>query len=595
MTRPVLPTPADISQANLWGSMLIGWLKDNVSSAVVVTGYDATGDGETDDYAAIQACIDDNLGKTIYFPAGTYKISQTLVVAGDNTHLVGVGIASCIQTATDITAIQLGDATHSAWGSYIEKLWIKNGAAAEATSTTCGIKCYNDAYKSVIRDCLIGYLDGATGWFGHGVDFGGTGSFGSAIEDCLIRYNIVGIYKADNGARIVGNWLQGGYHGIVLGMLDANNMPDLTDTSTTEGVPGYGIVIEGNVIEDLTHPSGMAYGIFVKHTGDFPRIRANYFESIGREHDGQEDGVAVQVSYNDGAGHYLVKGGCISDCIFSDIGQAVKINGAWWGGQLSGNSGYYLNAGTYLIDASDHYASATSRLTIGEQYGFTGEVENPTTRIAVWIPNRATAYVSQTAKTADYTVTIADSGSLLTNGGATGAVICTLPAANTAGLCRWRFRKESDYPFYVTPYSGTGFQGLAVNEALELQHVGDEVVIESHQTTGTSYVVLSYSSRLVWRQHGESSHSYASGTTAWTMTITEASARLITVTSAGGAADAVIPLAMRGSGHSFIVYNNSGQAITFKVSGQTGSAVANGKRALFVIDSTDCREIYEQP
>jgi len=89
------------------------------------------------------------------------------------------------------------------------------------------------------------------------------------------------------------------------------------------------------------------------------------------------------------------------------------------------------------------------------------------------------------------------------------------------------------------------------------------------------------------------SHDYSAGTTAWTMTELEAAANFFTVTNAGGAADAVFPRAVPGK--RFVVYNNSGAAITFKVTGQTGSAVATGKYATFIMNATDCVEIYEQP
>ncbi|HRK29912.1 MAG TPA: glycosyl hydrolase family 28-related protein [Tepidisphaeraceae bacterium] len=63
--------------------------------------YGATGDGVTDDTAAIQAALDAvvtpifELGynhNVIYFPPGTYRITDTLVLThGDGVRLVGVG------------------------------------------------------------------------------------------------------------------------------------------------------------------------------------------------------------------------------------------------------------------------------------------------------------------------------------------------------------------------------------------------------------------------------------------------------------------------------------------------------------------------
>jgi len=90
-----------------------------------------------------------------------------------------------------------------------------------------------------------------------------------------------------------------------------------------------------------------------------------------------------------------------------------------------------------------------------------------------------------------------------------------------------------------------------------------------------------------------SSHSYGSGTTAWSMTKAEAAGTLFTVTLASGPADAVFPAAV--AGKMYTVYNNSGQTITFKVSGHTGHSVATAKYAIGVMNTTDCVELYEQP
>lgn len=89
------------------------------------------------------------------------------------------------------------------------------------------------------------------------------------------------------------------------------------------------------------------------------------------------------------------------------------------------------------------------------------------------------------------------------------------------------------------------------------------------------------------------SHSYGGAAVAWAMTTAEAAGTLFTVTNAGGAADAVFPVVVPGK--MFTVTNASGQAITFKVSGQTGAASATGKYSSWVMNGTDCVKIYEQP
>lgn len=64
---------------------------------VSVKDFGAVGDGVTDDTAAIQRAINEHRGK-IYFPAGTYKISATLILKNE-TILIGEGAGAYFQGA----------------------------------------------------------------------------------------------------------------------------------------------------------------------------------------------------------------------------------------------------------------------------------------------------------------------------------------------------------------------------------------------------------------------------------------------------------------------------------------------------------------
>jgi hypothetical protein len=83
---------------------------------------------------------------------------------------------------------------------------------------------------------------------------------------------------------------------------------------------------------------------------------------------------------------------------------------------------------------------------------------------------------------------------------------------------------------------------------------------------------------------GVASHSYASGTTAWTLSATELKATRIIVTLAGGAVDAI---ATPTAGKMYIILNTSGQALTFKATGQSGVTIANTKSAIVIGNGTD--------
>ena len=57
------------------------------SNIVNVKDYGATGDGSTDDRAAIQSAI--NAARVVFFPAGSYKVGAALTVWHSNSALIG--------------------------------------------------------------------------------------------------------------------------------------------------------------------------------------------------------------------------------------------------------------------------------------------------------------------------------------------------------------------------------------------------------------------------------------------------------------------------------------------------------------------------
>ncbi len=65
----------------------------HLAGMVDVKSYGAKGDGSTDDTSAIQAALDQRSGtnQTYYFPPGNYKITASLKLRRENTHLVGAG------------------------------------------------------------------------------------------------------------------------------------------------------------------------------------------------------------------------------------------------------------------------------------------------------------------------------------------------------------------------------------------------------------------------------------------------------------------------------------------------------------------------
>lgn len=120
---------------------------------VSVKDFGATGDGVTDDSAAIQAAIDyidGQAGGTVYFPRGSYLANTDLTVNGDHIRLLGehVGASSIFSTDNDGKMITVTGNRNS-----IENLLIyRNEFSSAATSVVVE---FANAVQCKIDNCWI--------------------------------------------------------------------------------------------------------------------------------------------------------------------------------------------------------------------------------------------------------------------------------------------------------------------------------------------------------------------------------------------------------------------------------------------------------
>ena len=103
-------TSALTTLAGSGGSALVGFIQAGTGAVATtvqarlrqslsVKDFGATGDGTTDDTTAIQNTLNAGSGRAVYFPAGTYRVSATLVVKTKTT-LMGDGINKSILKLT---------------------------------------------------------------------------------------------------------------------------------------------------------------------------------------------------------------------------------------------------------------------------------------------------------------------------------------------------------------------------------------------------------------------------------------------------------------------------------------------------------------
>ena len=98
------------------GSSTLGVTVDTLRGAVSVTDYGATGDGVTDDAAAIQSAIDAlSSGGTLLFPQGQYRIGAKLTV-DKPLHMIGSGYGT---DSTSTNGGNVGSTTLTASASIV--------------------------------------------------------------------------------------------------------------------------------------------------------------------------------------------------------------------------------------------------------------------------------------------------------------------------------------------------------------------------------------------------------------------------------------------------------------------------------------------
>jgi hypothetical protein len=80
------------------------------------------------------------------------------------------------------------------------------------------------------------------------------------------------------------------------------------------------------------------------------------------------------------------------------------------------------------------------------------------------------------------------------------------------------------------------------------------------------------------------SHNYSAGVVDWTLSASELKTQLLLPTNSSGAVNIIAPT---GGNRDYVVYNNTGYALTIKKSGGVGVTIANTKTAGVIYNGSD--------
>lgn len=219
-------------------------LQDKAREVVSVKDFGATGDGVTDDTAAVQKAVD--ASNNVYFPPGTYCISETIIkIIGSfgGVILHGAGVSSKLkwigQSVTG-AVVQLKGVGGSGFyqKSAIRDLWIEGDASPLGDAYLCGVQGIwlgdpGTAPVGGVCNCSIENVRITYTNIGINIH---SESDEVTISDCHIRvFNNYGIFTTgSSGIRIINNHIQDPIAQTTIGVMVFS---------------GTAITINGNVIQ----------------------------------------------------------------------------------------------------------------------------------------------------------------------------------------------------------------------------------------------------------------------------------------------------------------------------------------------------------
>lgn len=264
--------------------------------------YGAVGDGTTDDTAAIQAALNaavpTNCGKVVYFPAGIYRTTATLLPQAE-TLLLGAG-----KTASFIRYTPVTTGAKVVFANDVRRVCMRDLAVQCNGNSQICVELYRDDEFTVINCAFFSLIQGSgTGARVRSLVNGYTGMFSGCSFENLARGTQIGLNTdgppgtdggADNvsfisckfSSNVIGAYADHGNQILFVGCRFENNSTyGLTNSGlcSTSFITCVGCWFENNTTRhffyDNTFASECAFinCLFAAGTGDIGTNTTNYF------------------------------------------------------------------------------------------------------------------------------------------------------------------------------------------------------------------------------------------------------------------------------------------------------------------------------
>lgn len=332
-------------------SIALGWTKESFTDyldkdLINVKHYGAAGDGSTVDSSAI--ALARAAGKRIYWPAGTYVVSDYLSVTNTDEVWIGDGIGKTIITRNGATSSNtLVDVT----GNNFEMRGITLDGRKGIYSSACSNIVINTSCKKVtFFDCS--FINGKSS-SGYGAGFVLTGS--SDIADA--EYKFIGCSFNDNDSS--------GFYGTVCGDMVLSGCHAARNGGSGFELQTYDVTLtqkeKRTIISSCVAKSNTLNGIVIGNYNQ-DNVPANYDYGPANP-DSTYVSVANNVCVSNGVygiacpGHYT--------SVHGNVCSTNGLGGIWFGGSYGNCNGNVSDGNTYYgIDLGGAYYSVCAGNTV---------------------------------------------------------------------------------------------------------------------------------------------------------------------------------------------------------------------------------------